>query len=545
MPPSRPRWASTLASTGPPAALATAASRARSPGWAAGSRPTLLSPHTTRSTGPPEPCRSARLSRSLAWKRASTWEITPGWTSATRTVPAGGGAGRQAHQASAASGSTTAVAAAAARTVTGPPGRAAAATATLTAASRKLTAQTPPRAATARVGGWFHWLAPSSPHGPPNPSQERTASPTTRTLGSSASAAASRPTVGRPSSRQASQPSGSHSAPSSSASGTMNGPTLGARNRLTARKNPVPPSQARTAASRRSWAAAASSSSGASPTKASHHRPGRGKARASGAPRTRAASRPLQRPRHALTSQVHRHVLDLEVLVDALGAALAAEAGLLDPAERRRRVGHHALVEADHAGLQGLNHPEGALEVGGVDVGDQPELGVVGGGHGRLLGVEGGHRGDRAEDLLLEHPGIGWHVGQHRRLVEVASPVARPGAHHRPGALVDGVTDQLRHLVDGVLVDQQADLHAVLGATAELERGHPLGQAVGERGRHRLGHVEAVGRGAGLADVAHLGKQRAFHGGVQVGVVEDQERRVASQLHRDPQHVVGRLGEQL
>ena len=35
-------------------------------------------------------------------------------------------------------------------------------------------------------------------------------------------------------------------------------------------------------------------------------------------------------------------------------AALAAEAGLLDAAERRCRVGHDALVEPDHAALQGL-----------------------------------------------------------------------------------------------------------------------------------------------------------------------------------------------
>src|SRR5829696_5326382 len=73
-------------------------------------------------------------------------------------------------------------------------------------------------------------------------------------------------------------------------------------------------------------------------------------------------------------SECHRDVLDLEVLVDALGAALAPEAGRLDAAERRRRVGHDPLVEADHAGLEALTDAERALDVGRVDVAHEPEL---------------------------------------------------------------------------------------------------------------------------------------------------------------------------
>ena len=264
-----------------------------SPGLAAGSRPTLLSPHTTRSGR--APAGRVRLSRSLAENRSSTGPTTPGWTYATRTVPAGGGAGRSDQKASAARGRATAAAAAVARVGPGTPRPTAAATATLTATSRKLSPQTPPRAATDNSAGAFHWLAPSSPQGPPSASQERSASPATNALGTSTIAAASRLGPGRPappSSAQASQPSGSHSTARSMASGTMNGPTVGNRKALTARKNPVPPSQARTAASPPLGAATASSSTGTRPTRASHHHPGRGKARASGAPSSSAASRP-------------------------------------------------------------------------------------------------------------------------------------------------------------------------------------------------------------------------------------------------------------
>src|SRR5829696_5542944 len=398
MPPPASRWASTLASSGDPAARAAASSRARSAGLAAGSRPTLLSPHTTRSGR--APAGRVRLSRSLAANRSSTGPTTPGWTNATRTVPAG-----------------------VARVGPGTRRPTATATATLTATSRKLSPQTPPTAATDNSAGAFHWLAPSSPQGPPSPSQERSASVATNALGTSTIAAASRAGPGRaapPSSAQASQPSGSQSTARSMASGTMNGPTVGTRKALTARKNPVPPSQARTAASPPLGAATASSSTGTRPTRASHHHPGRGKARASGAPASSAASRPPHLPIRA-RSEVHGDVLGLQVLGDALGAALAADARLLDPAEGGGRVRDQALVDADHARLQGLDDPEGPLEVAGVDVGDQPELGVVGGRDRRLLGVEGGHRGHRPEDLLLEHAGVGGHLGQHRRLVEVAA----------------------------------------------------------------------------------------------------------------------------
>ena len=57
----------------------------------------------------------------------------------------------------------------------------------------------------------------------------------------------------------------------------------------------------------------------------------------------------------------------------------------------------------------------------------------------------------------------------------------------------------------------------------------------------RLVHVEAVGGRARLADIAHLGDHRAVDGRVEVGVLEDDERRVAAELHRDAQDLLRRL----
>ena len=75
----------------------------------------------------------------------------------------------------------------------------------------------------------------------------------------------------------------------------------------------------------------------------------------------------------------------------------------LTPPNGAAGVGDEALVEADHAGLERLADAQRALEVAGVDVGDEAVLGVVGGGDRLVLVDEGRDRRDRAEDLLAEH----------------------------------------------------------------------------------------------------------------------------------------------
>src|SRR4029453_3506972 len=231
MPPPPSRWASTLAGPGAPAAAATPRRRARSPGLAAGSRPTLLSPQTTRSGR--APAGRARRSRSLARNLASTGPTTPGWTNATRAVPTGAGAGRSHQKATAARGRATAAAAAVARVGPGTPRPPAAATATLTATSRKLTPQTPPMAATDNSAGAFHWRAPPTP-------RAGAARAPTNALATNTRAGPTRPSPGRtgpPSRAQASQPTGSQVTARSMASGSMKGPTVGTRKAWPAEKH--------------------------------------------------------------------------------------------------------------------------------------------------------------------------------------------------------------------------------------------------------------------------------------------------------------------
>src|SRR3954471_13579706 len=72
-------------------------------------------------------------------------------------------------------------------------------------------------------------------------------------------------------------------------------------------------------------------------------------------------------------SEIDRHVLRLEELLDAPVAAFATEARLLHASERRADVGDHALVQADHPGLEPLAHAKRALDVAREHVRDEAE----------------------------------------------------------------------------------------------------------------------------------------------------------------------------
>ena len=87
---------------------------------------------------------------------------------------------------------------------------------------------------------------------------------------------------------------------------------------------------------------------------------------------------------HSFSSEVYGNVLGLKVLLDVL----ASEARALDPAEGRRGVRDHALVQVHHARLESLNHPQHPLYIARVDVGNEAVLGGVGGSYGLFFGAD-------------------------------------------------------------------------------------------------------------------------------------------------------------
>src|SRR3984893_9125392 len=223
--------------------------------------------------------------------------MSPGCTSATRTVEPTGGSGPSTNQAGPSPAHTRATASAMTRPDT-PRRSITPAIAVFAATSRKVVSQTPPSEAEASVAGRFHSAAPSKAQGPPRLCQDRIASAITHALGNTITAASVRRVVtGADSSRCAAHPHGSQNAPSKAAITISSRPALGSSQYCVVSTYPARPHHARTPPSRAVGAARTTSSSGTTPTQASHHQDGAGKASAGSAPTTNAATRPAARRR--------------------------------------------------------------------------------------------------------------------------------------------------------------------------------------------------------------------------------------------------------
>src|SRR5690348_1185884 len=83
------------------------------------------------------------------------------------------------------------------------------------------------------------------------------------------------------------------------------------------------------------------------------------------------------------------------------------------------------------------------------------------------------------------------------------------------------------------IVDERALRGASFEARGWLQVLHSLSELCGERVVDSILHVEAIRTDAGLAGVAILRGGSSFDGGVDVGVVENDEGRVSSKLKRD------------
>ena len=158
-----------------------------------------------------------------------------------------------------------------------------------------------------------------------------------------------------------------------------------------------------------------------------------------------------------------------------------------------------------------------------------------------------GDRRDRAEVLLGEDLHVVGDVGEHRRLEEEAGVEGRarpPPATTRAPAFTASAMIAL-DLAAPAAADDRAHLHRRVEAVAELQRLRARGEAVDEGVVQALVDEEAVGGDADLAGVGELGRHRDVQRRLEVGVVVDDERRVAAEFHRHLLHGVGGVADHL
>ena len=94
------------------------------------------------------------------------------------------------------------------------------------------------------------------------------------------------------------------------------------------------------------------------------------------------------------------------------------------------------------------------------------------------------------------------------------------------------VSDMVFNLGQSRFIDQRSSGHAVCKTIADNQffgRRFQLGR---EGVIDTSLHIDAIGADAGLTIVAVFCDHRAFDGGVQVGIVKDDKRRVATQFKR-------------
>src|SRR5882762_7688671 len=83
-------------------------------------------------------------------------------------------------------------------------------------------------------------------------------------------------------------------------------------------------------------------------------------------------------PVSSLVDATHAQVLHLEVVLDAVFRALAADAAFLHATERRDLGRDDAFVDPDDAVFEGLGNAPDAADIAAVEIGGEAEFGVVG-----------------------------------------------------------------------------------------------------------------------------------------------------------------------
>src|SRR6266705_2481992 len=240
----------------------------------------------------------------------------------------------------------------------------------------------------------------------------------------------------------------------------------------------------------------------------------------------------------------HAEIFDDQIVLDPVLRSFPPHARFLHAAEGCDFGGDDAGVDADDSVFERLGDAPDAVDVAAVEVRREAEFGVVGEPDRFFFVLEAEEWRDRAEGLLLRYFHAGVDVGEDGGLEEGTAEGVALAAGQEFRAFGERVADVLFDFLHRGLVDERALHDAGLHAVADFHRLHLLGGLGIDKDKDLVLHEQAVRAHAGLAGVPVLGGERAFDRGIEVGVVEDDERRVAAELHGSLLHGLRALLEQ-
>src|SRR3990167_7889164 len=235
---------------------------------------------------------------------------------------------------------------------------------------------------------------------------------------------------------------------------------------------------------------------------------------------------------HRRLGQIDPHGFLLGVGGPRVDPALAPVAAVLEAADRRHGRDGAVGVDPDDARAHVAGQAVGATEIAGPDAGGEAELRVVGHGQGFDFILETDHRGNRAEDFFLHdfhRVAVAFEQG---RLVVPAVTVnlwaLAAQAQFRPFG--QGVGDQAFDHGQLLRGGHRTHLAAVILRVADADALGTGDQALDELVIDLVLYQQARAGYAALPGGCIDAGDRAVDRTVQVGVGEDDIRRLAAQL---------------
>ncbi|MPL79716.1 hypothetical protein SDC9_25600 [bioreactor metagenome] len=214
---------------------------------------------------------------------------------------------------------------------------------------------------------------------------------------------------------------------------------------------------------------------------------------------------------------------------------------MVGAAEGRLGGRKREAVDADHPGLERRHRAPRALGRAGEGIGREPHVRGIGAGEHLVFGGKAGDRRDRAEVLLGEDLHLVGDIGEHGRLEEIAAVEMRRAltAMGEHGARAQRVAHDCLDLGQTSGVDQRPHPGFRVEPVAQPDRRGARDEARDEGVMQAFMHEDPVGGDADLPAIGEFRRHRQIQRIVQIGVVIDDQRRVAAKLHR---HLLHRLG---
>mmetsp|Transcript_35274 Transcript_35274/g.104337 ORF Transcript_35274/g.104337 Transcript_35274/m.104337 type:complete len:243 (+) Transcript_35274:1679-2407(+) len=217
---------------------------------------------------------------------------------------------------------------------------------------------------------------------------------------------------------------------------------------------------------------------------------------------------------------------------EALDASKAVKAAVLDATKWKRlaHVGRGKVVDVGHAGLEALADCARA-RLAAKHTRSEPKVAVVRQRDHLVVGVKPDHRHDWPKDLLLPDAHAAPHAQQHGRRVEDAFARRQLPSSQQLGALCDRVIDELLHLFRQARHRHAANVRRPVAKRRALPHArHRRHHASHKRVEHLVVHKEALAAGAVLAAVEERRLDRDLHHRLDIRVVQDDDRVLATQL---------------